>query len=182
MKKYLITDPTLYPPSHFFSLLESAFQRHSPNIALLRGYDAQEFASSFISLCHRYNVLAFISGNLKIAIQKGFDGVHFKSTQIQQLKEKPDNILSFYSAHSLQDILSAQQYCADAVTLSPIFKTPNKGEPLGIQYLVRILHDSRINIDIFALGGILSHHIHQLQNLPLAGFAAIRYFADLNNT
>ena len=77
------------------------------------------------------------------------------------------------------------QYC----TLSPIFSTPNKGAPLGIETLLSL--DSALLSRIFALGGIDTPQKRaELESAfkasfdntcNLRGFASIRYFLNPQN-
>ncbi|MDY0117717.1 MAG: thiamine phosphate synthase, partial [Sulfurimonadaceae bacterium] len=64
---------------------------------------------------------------------------------------------------------------ADAITYSPIFETPNKGEPKGIEALQHVI--KKYPIKIFALGGIVeSSHVIDVEKSGAYGFASIRYF------
>jgi thiamine-phosphate pyrophosphorylase len=61
------------------------------------------------------------------------------------------------------------------VTYSPIFTTPNKGEPKGIEDLKDVLEITEIKI--FALGGIVEdEQIKSISQTDSFGFASIRYF------
>ena len=65
---------------------------------------------------------------------------------------------------------------ADMVTYSPIFETPDKGEPVGLHMLSKLT--SSVNIPVIALGGIVTdEHIEACQMSGASGFASIRYFA-----
>lgn len=64
---------------------------------------------------------------------------------------------------------------ADYITYSPIFSTPNKGEPVGLEKLKEI--NDKININCFALGEIVSdEQILACEKTGIYGFASIRYF------
>ena len=61
------------------------------------------------------------------------------------------------------------------VTYSPIFFSPNKGEPKGLEKLKEAV--DTFDIDIIALGGIIDEkHIEQIKETNAKGFASIRYF------
>ncbi|MEJ2489206.1 MAG: thiamine phosphate synthase, partial [Sulfurovaceae bacterium] len=65
---------------------------------------------------------------------------------------------------------------ADMATLSPIFATPNKGKPLGVNILKAL--KAELDMPIIALGGILGDtQIQSCKTAGFAGFASIRYFA-----
>ena len=64
---------------------------------------------------------------------------------------------------------------ADYVTYSPIFTSPNKGEPKGIEDLKELIKTSKIKI--LALGGIVeARHVEMIKDTKAYGFASIRYF------
>jgi len=62
------------------------------------------------------------------------------------------------------------------ITFSPIFTTPNKGEPKGIEVLREVI--SSLEIAVIALGGIVEQEqIKLCEEAGAFGFASIRYFA-----
>jgi thiamine-phosphate pyrophosphorylase len=80
-----------------------------------------------------------------------------------------------FSAHSIDDAQRAEVLGADMVTLSPIYETPNKGEPIGTGGLGKVV--VALHIPVIALGGILDKEkIEACQNAGASGFASIRYF------
>ncbi|VAY87615.1 Thiamine monophosphate synthase [hydrothermal vent metagenome] len=61
------------------------------------------------------------------------------------------------------------------VTYSPIFQTPNKGEPKGCEQLAKIVKE--VDIPIIALGGIIDQKkVEDIKKTNVKGFASIRYF------
>jgi len=79
------------------------------------------------------------------------------------------------STHTHQEVLRAQKLGADAVTYSPIFASPNKGAPKGIDALKELLEVC--DISVFALGGIVDKsHVDMIEQTKAYGFASIRYF------
>lgn len=80
------------------------------------------------------------------------------------------------SCHTFEDIEKAINNQADAVTYSPIFETPNKGAPKGIEALKEVV-DKYPNINIIALGGIINDkQIEEISKTKAYGIASIRYF------
>ena len=80
------------------------------------------------------------------------------------------------STHTLEEALKAGALGADMITFSPIFKTPNKGEPKGVAELKRVALS--LHIPLIALGGILSEEqVALCQQHGAKGFASIRYFS-----
>ena len=94
--------------------------------------------------------------------------------KIQIVKEL--GLYVIISCHTFGDIEKALENKADAVTFSPIFETPSKGEPKGIIALEEAVNTFK-NINIFALGGIINENqIKQISETKAYGFASIRYF------
>ena len=104
-------------------------------------------------------------------------GVHLTSKQFNDIQKAKDlDLYTIISCHNFTDIENAQKKHINAVTYSPIFTSPNKGEPKGIaelRELVRAYED----LDIIALGGITSKkNIELISKTKAYGFASIRYF------
>ena len=82
---------------------------------------------------------------------------------------------NYFPTNDIKDIENAINQKADAITYSPIFETPNKGEPKGLEELERVI--KKYDIDIIALGGIVSGaQINELSTINSYGFASIRYY------
>ncbi len=153
---------------------------HAPHACLLRGYEYSDeyyaLSRKFLELCS--SPLCLISTDIALAEALGFHGVHLKGNQINFIEyAKRKNLVVFYSAHSLEEMLKADMLGADGITISPIFYTPNKGKPLGVKWLKAVSSNYNFKADIFALGGIISEQeVAQLHECRIDGFASIRYF------
>ena len=182
MKSYLITDPAYYHdlPSlrHY---LKTAFGKHHPDVASFRDKvhsDIRPYAEAFLELGREEGTgLLLINRSVALARSLGFDGVHLTSTQFDEIAvAKSYGLRVFISTHSLDEAKMAQRLGADAITVSPIFDSPGKGLPKGLDFLENILHEVN-DISVFALGGIVSKdHIALLKASHVDGFASIRYF------
>ncbi|MCK5294641.1 MAG: thiamine phosphate synthase, partial [Arcobacteraceae bacterium] len=106
-------------------------------------------------------------------------GVHLTSTQFENIKDAKElDLKVVISCHTLDEVEKAIKYKADFITYSPIFNTPNKGEPKGVDILKDVVE--KYDIDIIALGGIVTKkHIIQIEDTNCYGFASIRYFIDI---
>ena len=79
------------------------------------------------------------------------------------------------STHTYDEALYAQEMGADYVTYSPIFASPNKGEPKGVEDLKAVVES--LDIKVFALGGIVTpEQINAVEKSGAFGFASIRCF------
>lgn len=179
---YLITDPSCYgtDPDTFTNHLTIALRTHRPQLALYRDkanpvYDT--FATHFVRQCREFGTRAILHGNPATALQLHADGVHLTSTQIDDTAAATAaGLYTVVSTHTHQEILRARDLGADAVTYSPIFASPGKGVPKGVQDLSRAVQVAP-TLSIIALGGILTpEQIKAVRNTGAAGFASIRYF------
>ncbi|WP_320036028.1 thiamine phosphate synthase [Halarcobacter sp.] len=180
---YLITDPKYYSnnPTLFKKNLEKALKSKDVNIACFRDKESEnieELASIFVDVCKQNNIeKILINSNIELAYNLGANGVHLNSTQFDKIKEaKSLDLYTIISCHNYKELDLALKFHVNAVTYSPIYNTPNKGEPKGISNLkeaVKIYED----LNIIALGGIITDtQIEEIKKAKAFGFASIRYF------
>ncbi len=182
MQKYLITSEEFYggTPSLFRLKLHSQIKKHKPSYALYRDKTNQnykELAAVFADVCKEHDGLkCFVHQDAELANRLGVSGVHLTSTQFEEIKEaKEMGLLVIISTHTKEEVLRAEELGADAVTYSPVFESPGKGEPKGEQDLKELLDICKIKV--FALGGIVTkEHIKMIEQSKAYGFASIRYF------
>ena len=175
MIKYAISDPK------FYSNLDYAFNNFirlkEANMLLFRDKNSNNYdktAQEFIKF-KSHNIKFLLQNDIDLACRLGFDGVHFSSNFIHLLKDTPTNLIKIASTHNIKEIELANQYGADFITFSPIFATPNKGEPKGLEALKEAVKISKAKV--IALGGIVSkEHIDKVMSFGAVGFASIRYF------
>ena len=175
MIKYAISDPK------FYSNLDYAFNNFirlkEANMLLFRDKSSNNYnsiAQKFIKF-RSNNIKFLLQNDINLACKLGFDGVHFSSNFIHLLKDTPSNLIKIASTHNIKEIELANQYGADFITFSPIFATPNKGEPKGLEVLKEAVKISKAKV--IALGGIMSaEQICAVMKCGVAGFASIRYF------
>lgn len=180
---YLITDPQYYSSNveKFKENLSKALQSNEVDYACFRDKTSENFtqlAKVFVDTCRDFNIeKILINGNYELAKELDAHGVHLNSEQFDKIKEaKAQDLYVIVSCHNFSDIEKAQNSFANAVTYSPIFTTPNKQEPKGINSLKQAISLYE-DIDIIALGGILSdEHVKQIKKTNAFGFASIRYF------
>lgn len=184
MHKYLITSPEFYTdtPSVFKKILHKQLEVHQPEYALYRdkknpNYDTQ--ALDFVEVCKKCKgIKSFIHQKIDLAKEIGATGVHLTSLQFGEIQRAKANGLEvIISTHTKKEVLQAQELGADAVTYSPIFPSPNKGKPKGVEDVKELL--KQCNIKVFALGGIIKEEqIRLLEDIEIYGFASIRYFTS----
>ena len=151
-----------------------------PDFALYRNKESDEYAfhaQNFLQMCRTIPTLkAFLHQDYALAHSLNAAGVHLTSQQFDEIeKAKALGLEVIISTHRYEEVQKAKELGADYVTYSPIFATPNKGEPKGVADLQRLCAQS--NMKIFALGGIISEkEVCALEGSGAYGFASIRYF------
>ena len=179
MIAYAISDPFTLD----FNNLEESLKRFSSKASMILYRDKSNpnystNADIFLQEARKYPFdKILLHGDVELAVALGADGVHLRSDQFSQVSlAKTNNLFVIVSTHSLDEAISAQNLGADMVTISPIFNTPNKGEPIGLNTLKEAY--DRLKIPVIALGGILrQEEIDECKKQGAAGFASIRYFA-----
>lgn len=186
MKSYLITDSAYYSqePIFFTKKLESVFKKHHVDFACFRDKNVSleqffELAKLFVDVCNK-NLIKniIIHTHYEIAKELNVKIIHLSSKNINLLpKIRELGLEVIVSTHSLDELKLAKELKANYATFGPIFETPNKGEPKGLDVLVEVV--SQIDIPIFALGGIITkQHVEILKKTNVFGFASIRYFLE----
>src|SRR3989338_4571366 len=182
MKSYLITDPTFYGTTldALESALDVVYSHTLPDFALFRDKQAPDYAALahvFVTISREYKVPHVLLQSDSVLAQKlNADRVLLPSTQFEDIAEaKKRGLYVIISTHTHGEALKAQVLGADAITYSPIFTSPNKGEPKGLEDLKEIV--AKIRVPIFALGGITTQEqIKAVEECTPYGFASIRYF------
>ncbi len=178
---YLITDPERYSNNinQFEKTLKKAIDSHVIDFICFRDKqtkDIEPLAKVCVEMARRYNKKVLINSNIELAIKLKANGVHLRSDQFELIPVALKNdLLVVVSCHTQEEINLAQNYRAHIVTYSPVFTSPNKGTPLGIENFTQVVNSN--TIPIIALGGIVSkQQVQQIQQTKAIGFASIRYF------
>lgn len=182
LKKYLITSPGFYTSNleEFRKILSNQIEKELPDYVLYRDKTNpkyREWAKVFTEVCNEFeNVKAFLHGEYELADTFEGVGVHLTSLQFDKIIDaKRLGLEVVVSTHTLAEVQRAESLGADYVTYSPIFFTPNKGEPKGIENLEAVI--SKTTIKVFALGGIVNEkQVRRVSKTSAYGFASIRYF------
>ncbi len=180
---YAITDRRKFRAG-FTTVLERILRRNVKMIQLrekdLGGRELYNLARQARELTQRYGALLLINERLDIAVAVGADGVHLPERGLppKVVKDLFPHLLVGYSAHSLEGVLYAQKEGADFVTLSPIFRTEShpEAEPLGLEELKRV--SAKVNVPIYALGGVTQERIELCLKNGAYGVAGITMFLD----
>ena len=110
-----------------------------------------------------------LNSRADIAIAARCDGVHLPASAPG---ESLPGLTIARSCHTVDEVREA---AADFVTFSPIFNSPGKGKPLGLEAL-RLA--CRCGKPVFALGGVNWENAHSCIEAGAAGIAGIRLFQN----
>lgn len=179
MISYAITDPSTLDLQH----LERDLKRFAQKASMIVYRDKSDLsftnASAFVKTARGFDFeKVLIHGDYRLAKRVEADGVHLSSTQLDEIPEaKADGLFVVVSTHTLEELQKAQSLGADMATFSPIFVTPDKGMPVGLEVLRSMT--AEVVIPVLALGGILTQEqISACEKHGASGFASIRYFGE----
>lgn len=151
---------------------------------LLRDKDAsaRELAACATELRKRTGdrgVPLLISDRVDVALLVDADGVHLPERGLAVSHARallgPKAIIGA-SRHDLAGVLSAQNEDCDYATLSPVFASPNKGAPIGVQAFAAVA--TSCTLPLYALGGVRTQDVPALAAVGAAGVAVIRDVMD----
>jgi thiamine-phosphate pyrophosphorylase len=126
-----------------------------------------EFTVAVVELRANRATRILVNERADIAVAAGADGVHLPSAAPRRTLP---GLLVARSCHTLDEVRSAD---ADFVTFGPVFESPGKGKPLGIDLLREAC---TLGKPVFALGGITEENAPSCVDAGAAGIAGIRLF------
>ena len=140
----------------------------------------QARAKEFMANYRKLGAKLFLHNDFELALKLGANGIHFSSANISKLSQAPKELIKIASTHSEYELRAAFEKGADFVTFSPIFASPNKGEPKGLKALKYAVNIAKnYEKGVIALGGIIStEQIKAVLVTGAGGFASIRYFCN----
>ena len=181
---YLITSPQASDSGQFLENLRGALER---GIGLLqfRVFGLEKSAHRLLAqrsldLCREYGAGMLVNQDVQLARELDAQGVHLNRRQLQTLNHRPlaaEKLVSA-SCHSLAELRQAQALGADFAVLSPVLPTQSHpaADLLGWDGFAGIA--DRINIPVYALGGMRLDLLQQAWRLGAQGVAGIRMKLD----
>ena len=144
----------------------------------LPAQEIYNYAILMRELLRGYDAYLFINDRVDIAVMVHAEGVHLPSNglPVEAVKHSFPELIVGKSCHSIEEAIEAEKQGADYIFFSPIFETPNKGKPKGLEELKKVV--SSVNIPVYALGGISEDKIKQVLDTGVYGIAGIRVFID----
>ncbi|MCF6201856.1 MAG: thiamine phosphate synthase [Hydrogenimonas sp.] len=182
--RYAITDPKYYGTSanELKESVKRVLDSKEVDMICLRDKKSKNYealAEAFLSLKPSFkDTLFLLHTELELARRLEADAIHLSSDMIGSVEAAArSGVRVIVSTHSLEEAKVCEAAGAYGVTYGPIFNTPGKGAPKGLEKLKEIT--GKISINIFALGGITGNEeIEAVERAGAAGFASIRYFVD----
>jgi len=183
---YIITDDNTPIEKQLFHLKKLKTYKYKNDLAIQIRFNKQsdDNVSFFIEelLKENLGIKLIVNNRIDLMNKYKLDGVHFKDNDTYKKIDlkKYKNKIFIKSTHSIDSIIDAEKFNLDAVTYGPIFDTPSKrkfGKPNGYE-LIKTNY-SKLNIPVFALGGINLDNIKELKAY-FTGIAAIRLFINEN--
>lgn len=142
-----------------------------------------ELASEAVEITKTRSTKLLINGRADIAVAANADGVHLPSDSLPTRVVRnrfSNNFIIGVSTHLLEEAQAARAEGADFVTFGPVFDTPDKGEPHGLQEMNRVCALLK-PFPVIALGGINGENCETVVQNGASGFASIRFLNDEDN-
>lgn len=122
-----------------------------------------------------------VNERFDVALTCGSDGVHLPADSVPieaLLVAAPAEFMIGKSCHSAGEVEAAMLAGASFAVLGPIFETPGKGAPIGLDPLREACRRVPAHLPVLALGGITLENARACLEAGAAGIAAIRLFQE----
>jgi thiamine-phosphate pyrophosphorylase len=119
-----------------------------------------------------------VNGRADLALAAGAEGVHLPANGVPPAalrRRFGGRLVIGRSTHTLGEVEAAAAAGVDYVTFGPVFASPGKGEPLGVDALAAAC---RVGVPVLALGGVGLVELPAVAAAGAAGAAGIRVFLD----
>lgn len=121
-----------------------------------------------------------VNDRADIALACGADGVHLTSTSMPAAVIRtsfPPEFIIGVSTHTLEEVEAAAGEGADFALFGPVFATPGKDTPQGLDKLKHVC-EADASFPVLAIGGIDANNVLSAIDAGAAGIAAIRALND----
>lgn len=122
-----------------------------------------------------------VNDRADIALACGADGVHLTATSLPAKSIRrvfPSGFIIGVSTHTVEEVVSAAQDGADLAVFGPVFSTPGKGEPTGLELLAAACAAGG-KLPVIGLGGVDETNFLAVIDAGASGCAAIRAMNDM---
>jgi len=142
-----------------------------------------ELAAKAVKITRNSKTKILVNDRADIALAASADGVHLTSASLSAKtisQNFPREFIVGVSAHTIEEAEKAKSEGADFATLSPIFATPEKGLPKGLDALREVCEKLK-PFPVIALGGVDETNFKSVLENGASGFAAIRFLNKAEN-
>lgn len=177
---YAITQASVIGIDRSLAQIESAFQQGLRLLQIrektLKKELLEAFSRKVIALARQFGAKVLINSDIALATKINADGVHFTSSQLMSMSERPaiEWGLCGASCHNLEELYAAEQLAVDFVVLGPVQATlthPNI-HPLGWNRFAQLIQN--LSMPVYALGGLNKEDLVIAQELGAHGIAMMR--------
>ncbi|MBT3014824.1 MAG: Nudix family hydrolase [Candidatus Thiodiazotropha sp. (ex Clathrolucina costata)] len=184
--RYLITGGDSDRLEDFLQRLDRALDR-GVGIVQLRAHgltdiDYRELLSACLPRCHGRGVKLIVNRPERVADwRQEADGVHFTARQLMALAHHPSGAgLLGASCHNPEELARAAELELDYALLSPVEATGSHPHAQALGWFRFTEWVDRVNIPVYALGGMQSDSLRQAKLAGAQGIAGISTFWGLN--
>ena len=128
----------------------------------------------FRQKCKSRSIKFYIANDIKLALSLNSDGIYLSSFNhgLKFLNYKKFNFKIIGSAHNFSEIFRKTRQGCSFILLSKLFMVDydKKSKSLGI---IKFNNISKISNKLIPLGGIKTHNLNHLKNIPSEGFALL---------
>jgi thiamine-phosphate pyrophosphorylase len=142
-----------------------------------------ELVSKAAEITQTTGTKLLVNDRADLALAGKADGVHLTSQSLSCSTIRRSFSKTFIigvSTHTFEEAEEAKKQGANFVTYSPIFTTPNKNDPQGVEKLQEICRKLS-PFPVVALGGINAGNFPEVLKAGASGLAAIRFLNDAEN-
>jgi len=136
----------------------------------------RRLAQDLVALCRDASAKLLLNSTPEMVVACRADGVHLNSRRLLSLNSRPLAADQWVAAscHNAEELSHAEKIGVDFVVLSPVLATLSHPEqqPLGWQGFQELVE--RVNIPVYALGGMSPNMIDKARHCGGQGIAAIR--------
>lgn len=173
--------------AQILELIKVAVETEIPLIQIrekkLSAKNVFKLASEAVQIAKNSTTKILVNDRADIALAAKADGVHLPAHSLSVAvirRNFPKNFMIGASVHTIDEAEYAKRQGADFAVFGPIFQTPGKGEPKGLNAL-RDVSEKLKPFPILAIGGIDETNYISVLKSGASGFAAIRFLNDPKN-
>ncbi|MFI3156919.1 MAG: Nudix family hydrolase [Methylococcaceae bacterium] len=168
------TDEDLLP-AKLQKILNKGIKLIQARLKTLSSVDAAKFIEQAYPLCKQQQALLLMNSAVDYSAE--VDGIHLTSHHLMALTQRPENGKWLAaSCHNLEQLQHAQNIGVDFAVLAPVLATQTHpgAASLGWEQFTELV--GKVNMPVYALGGMTESSLITAQQSGGQGIAAIRAF------